>query len=45
MILITSSQLNMPLLFAALTILTVLSLILFEVLVWVEGKLVWWRNL
>jgi NitT/TauT family transport system permease protein len=44
-ILITSSQLNLALLFAALVILTVLSLILFALLVWAEKKIVWWRNL
>jgi NitT/TauT family transport system permease protein len=44
-ILITSSQLNMALLFAALVILTVLSLILFALLVWAEKTIVWWRNL
>jgi ABC-type nitrate/sulfonate/bicarbonate transport system permease component len=35
----------MALLFAALVILTVLSLLLFALLVWAEKTIVWWRNL
>ena len=44
-ILITSSQLNMAVLFAALVMLTVMSLILFGLLVWAEKVVVWWRGL
>ncbi len=44
-ILITSSQLNMALLFATLVVLTVFSLILFGILIWIERKVVWWRGL